>query len=59
MDNMHTRVVHFIVLSSQTDIFVWWTNFSHYLGQKHDRKSKIEKIQAYFHPVKAALSFTT
>ena len=39
-----TRVRHFIALSSQTDIFVWWTNFSHFLGQKHDRKSKIEKF---------------
>ena len=36
-----------------------WTNFSHCLGQKHDRKPKIEKFEAFFHPVKAVQSFTT
>ena len=37
---------------------MFWTNFSHCLGQKHDRKSKIEKIYVFFHPVKAVQSFT-
>ena len=53
---MYNRVCHFIVVSIQTDIFVLWTNFSHYFGQKYDRKPKIEKFQAYFHPVKAVQS---
>ena len=38
---LHIRVGHAIVLSSQTDFFLLGTTFSHYLYQKHNRKTKI------------------
>ena len=34
------RVSQIIVLTSQTDKYLWDQTFSHYLGQKYDRKSK-------------------
>ena len=56
---MLNRLGHAIVLSSQTIFFVLVTTFSHYLGQKHYRKQKIEKIYAFFPMAQAILSFTT
>ena len=35
-----TRVSQIIVLTSQTEKFLWATRFSHYLGQKHYRNAK-------------------
>ena len=46
-------------LSSQTEKFIWATAFSHYLGLKHIRTTKILKIYAFFHPNQAVQSFTT
>ena len=45
--------------SSQTEKIMLETTFSHYLGQKHIRKIKIEKFHAFFHLVQAVQSFTT
>ena len=56
---MDIRVFQIIVLTSQTEKILWATRFSHYLGQKHYRKQKIEKFYAYFHMAQAILSFTT
>ena len=46
-------------LSSQTEKFIRATAFSHYLGLKHIRTTKILKIYAFFHPNQAVQSFTT
>ena len=46
-------------LSSQTEKFIWATTFSHYLGLKHIRTTKILKIYAFFHPNQAVQSVTT
>ena len=45
--------------SSQTEKFLWATAFSHYLGLKDIRTTKILKIYAFFHPNQAVQSFTT
>ena len=45
--------------SSQTSFSMFWTSFSHCLGQKYARKPKFEGFQAFFHPVKAVQSFAT
>ena len=34
------RVSQITLLTSQTDKYLWDQTFSHYLGQKYDRKSK-------------------
>ena len=36
-----------------------WKQLFHYLGQKYDRKTKIEKFHAFFHPVQAIQDFTS
>ena len=45
-------------LSSQTEKFIWATAFSHYLGLKYIRTTKILKIHAFFHPNQSVQSFT-
>ena len=45
--------------SSQTSFFMFWTSFSHCLGQKYASKPKFEKFLDFFHPVKAVQSFIT
>ena len=44
--------------SSETDKIMLGTTFSHYVGIKQCRKSKIENFYTFFHPVQALRSFT-
>ena len=46
-------------LSSETKKFKLTTTFSHYLGQKHCRKSNFENFCTVFNPAQAVQSFST
>ena len=48
-----------IVLSSQTNFLLMETTFPHYLGLKHCKRSKIEKIYEFLLLVKGVQSFST
>ena len=57
--SMWIRVAQTTVVTSKTEKYLWDTKFSHYLGQKHNRNTEIEKFHAFFHPDQAVQSFTT